>query len=342
MLGPVITSAVYPSPRRRSIGTTRPVSPGWRADSSTTSVRSAGAGRMPSISAASCALAAQKSNWASASSVSRRRVPFAATSADSSSRIRPSSSSTAAWASRQALPSSTITSGSTNSVCAAARRVVDDALDAAPRLGPDRDDVAAVAERDDRLLEGAAQLRAHQGVQAAAEPVVGDAHGAAQRAQPRRRGVQQLAQRDRSCAPACSAAPAADGAGGRGRAGAAGAPRRGIVASRAAASSVSAISRNCCGSSRPPRTARPTQGSMSCAAPMPTPGRSWSSARAWSVSSRPRATMTGSADGTSVSARRRDGSNDVFSARRARTAGNSSSAIDRASTSAPVPATARR
>ena len=117
VLGPVMTSAVYPSPRRRSIGTTRPVRPGWRAERRTTSVRSASAGRTPSISAASCALAAQKSNWAIASRVSRRSVPLAATSAESSSRMRPTSSSTAAWASRQALPSSTTTSGSTNSVC---------------------------------------------------------------------------------------------------------------------------------------------------------------------------------------------------------------------------------
>ena len=79
-------------------------------------MRSDAAGRIPSSSAASCALAAQKSNWARASSVSRSSVPLAPTSAESSSRILPSSSSTAACASRQALPSSTTTSGSTNSV----------------------------------------------------------------------------------------------------------------------------------------------------------------------------------------------------------------------------------
>ena len=46
----------------------------------------------------------------------------------------------------------------------------------------------------------------------------------------------------------------------------------------------------------------------------------------------PRATMTGSLDGSSVSARRRDGGNEVASASRARTAGNSSRTIERWST----------
>ena len=41
---------------------------------------------------------------------------------------------------------------------AAARGVVDDALDPAPCLGPDRDHVAAVAQGDERLLEGAAAV----------------------------------------------------------------------------------------------------------------------------------------------------------------------------------------
>ena len=49
--------------------------------------------------------------------------------------------------------------------------------------------------------------------------------------------------------------------------------------------------------------------------------------------------MTASADGTSASARRRDGSNEVFSASRARTAGNSSRAIERASISGRRPLT---
>ena len=78
---------------------------------------------------------------------------------------------------------------------AAARGVVDDALDPGPGLGLDRDDVAAVAQRDDRLLEGAAELRADERVQPPAQPVVGDPDGGPQPAQPRRRGVEQLADR---------------------------------------------------------------------------------------------------------------------------------------------------
>ena len=50
---------------------------------------------------------------------------------------------------------------------------------------------------------------------------------------------------------------------------------------------------------------------MSWAAPMPMPGRSSSSERAWSVSSSWRATTTGSALGSRASARRRDGGNEV-------------------------------
>ena len=78
---------------------------------------------------------------------------------------------------------------------AAARRVVDDALDPRPRLGLDRHHVAAVAQRDDRLLERAAQLRADERVQAPAQPVVGDPDGRAQAAQPRRGRVEQLPDR---------------------------------------------------------------------------------------------------------------------------------------------------
>ena len=78
---------------------------------------------------------------------------------------------------------------------AAARRVVDDALDPRAGLGLDRHDVPAVAERDDRLLERAAQLRADERVQAPPQPVVGDPHGRAQPAQARRGGVEQLPDR---------------------------------------------------------------------------------------------------------------------------------------------------
>src|SRR4029078_2628884 len=49
---------------------------------------------------------------------------------------------------------------------AAAARVVDDALDPRPRLGLHRDHVAAVAERDDRVLARTAPLRADERVYA--------------------------------------------------------------------------------------------------------------------------------------------------------------------------------
>ena len=78
---------------------------------------------------------------------------------------------------------------------AAARGVVDDPLDAAAGLRLDRDHVAAVAERDDRLLERAAQLRADERVEPPPETVVGDADGGAQATETRRRGVEQLSDR---------------------------------------------------------------------------------------------------------------------------------------------------
>ena len=78
---------------------------------------------------------------------------------------------------------------------AAARRVVDDALDPRPRLGLDRDDVAAVAERDDRLLEGAPELGADERVQPSPEPVVGDPDGRAQATETGRGRVEQLPDR---------------------------------------------------------------------------------------------------------------------------------------------------
>ena len=72
----------------------------------------------------------------------------------------------------------------------------------------------------------------------------------------------------------------------RARAGAAAARRRGRVASRAVASSVSAISRNCAGLEAA-AAGRALDRPARCRgrAPIPTPGRSSRSARAWSVSS---------------------------------------------------------
>ncbi len=79
---------------------------------------------------------------------------------------------------------------------AAAGLVMDDAPDLALGVCPDRDDVAAVAERDDGLLEGAAQLAAvDQLLQARAQPLVRDAHAASQAAQRRRGAVEDLARR---------------------------------------------------------------------------------------------------------------------------------------------------
>ena len=92
------------------------------------------------------------------------------------------------------------------------------------------------------------------------------------------------------------------------------------------------MSRNCCGSRRPPRAARSIALADVAGPAMPTPGRSSSSDRASSVSSRPRVTSTGSDRGTRASARRRLGANEVRSASRARTSGNSRISIERGST----------
>ena len=75
VFGPVTTSAVYPSPSRMSIGTTRPVRPGWRRRQEDHLRPIGGLARgSPSISAASVAFAAHRSKRASASSVSRSAV----------------------------------------------------------------------------------------------------------------------------------------------------------------------------------------------------------------------------------------------------------------------------
>ena len=78
----------------------------------------------------------------------------------------------------------------------AARRVVDDALDPAARLGLDRDHIAAVPQRDERLLERPARrLGLDEGLEAPAQPVVGDPYRGPQPAETRRRAVEQLADR---------------------------------------------------------------------------------------------------------------------------------------------------
>ena len=138
-------------------------------------------------------MAAQKSNWASASSVSSSSVAVGADErrqlvedaalllVDGRLGLAPG---VAQLDDHQRLDEQRL---------AAARRVVDDALDLGPRLGPDRDDVAAVAERHDRLLERAAELRPDERVQPPPEPVVGHADRGPERAQAGRGGVEQLA-----------------------------------------------------------------------------------------------------------------------------------------------------
>ena len=63
------------------------------------------------------------------------------------------------------------------------------------------------------------------------------------------------------------------------------------------------MARNCSASRRPLTGCPPDRrGAMSCAAPMPTPGRSWRRSPGRSVPSSQRATITGSFDGSSASA----------------------------------------
>ena len=72
---------------------------------------------------------------------------------------------------------------------------MDDALDPGPGLGLDRHDVAAVAQRHDRFLEGVPELGADEGIQAAPQPVVGHPDRGAQAPEPRRGRVEHLADR---------------------------------------------------------------------------------------------------------------------------------------------------
>ena len=71
------------------------------------------------------------------------------------------------------LPASTIGSGSMNSVCAAGRLVVHDALDLAALVGLDGQDVAAVALGDDGVLQRRPH-RVEQRLKLAHHPVAGD------------------------------------------------------------------------------------------------------------------------------------------------------------------------
>ena len=77
----------------------------------------------------------------------------------------------------------------------AARLVVDDAPDPALGIGPHRHHVAAVAQRDERLLQGPREVRVDERLEPAAQPFVGQPHRPAQAAQRRRGRVEDLAGR---------------------------------------------------------------------------------------------------------------------------------------------------
>ena len=68
-----------------------------------------------------------------------------------------------------------------------------DALDSRPCLGLDRHHIATVAERDDRLLKGAAELRPDERVEPSSQAVVGDPDRRPEPAQPGRRRIEHLA-----------------------------------------------------------------------------------------------------------------------------------------------------
>ena len=191
---------------------------------------------------------------------------------------------------------------------AASRLVVDDALDPGLGIGPDGHDVAAVAQRDDAAPGARRRARAwtscssrRAGARRRCAPV-----GAGHRARARRcRGSRRpgrcsarVVVADRRQRLGCAATGRGAGGGHWRRASA----RRPAATRVVAMASSSARHR---GGRR--GRARPTAGPMSRAPPTPTSGRSESSSRAWSVSSRRRVTTMGSVDGSSASASRRDG-----------------------------------
>ena len=331
VLGPVTMSARKSVPSSTSIGTTRPVSPGWRAPRRTISARAEGSARTASISSARRAFALQKSNRARASSVSLMRP---------------------AWLRDEGrqLVEDPLDLGGLGQLCLApgiaeldgherldeerlpaAGRVVDDPLDAAPGIGPHRDHVAPVAEGDDRVLEGAAHVaRVDELLEPCPQALVGVARRPAQGAQAGRRRVEQL--------PGRVEAPLERRAQARQRMEA---PRE-LVEERSPVFRQEVAQARCSferlGDLGELDRIEPTAaggaihgGPTSCAPPMPALGRSASRARTCDVSSRPISTSTGSADGRSASARRRPGGNPVAAARRSRTRGNSRRAIDLAS-----------
>ena len=214
-----------------------------------------------------CALAAHRSKRASASSVSRSGPALAATSADSSSRMRAISSGLGDLRLAPGVAELDRDERLDEQGLAAARRVVDDALDPRPGLGLDRDDVAAVAQGDDRLLEGAAELRADERVEPSAQPVVGDPDGRPEAAQPRRGRVEQLPDRVEAAGERAAQRRQRVQLASRGRAAAAAARRR--ATSRAAPSHRACRRSRGTGPGRGARRGPPARSPGRCRAPPP-------------------------------------------------------------------------
>ena len=157
VLGPVMTSARKSVPSRMSIGTTRPVRPGWRAESSSNAIVG--------------------STWSRSHGVQLGREPRAGdpeVEASPGRRASRRAASACCGDERRQLVEDALLFGLGLELrlapgvaqlddderldeqrLAAARLIVDDALDAALGVGPDRHDVAAVAQGDDRLLQRA-------------------------------------------------------------------------------------------------------------------------------------------------------------------------------------------
>ena len=195
VFGPVTTRAVNPSPSRTSIGTTRPVRPGWRADRRMTSERFGGLGARRVHLARELGLGGPEVELGEGA---ERLAQRPGVRADQRRQLVEDALDLRLLGGLRLAPRVAELDDDQRldeQRLAAARRVVDDALDPALRLGPDRHHVAAVAERDDRLLEGVAELRGDERVEAAAEPIEGDADGGAQAAEAGRGRVEQLARR---------------------------------------------------------------------------------------------------------------------------------------------------
>ena len=181
VLGPVITSARTSSPNRMSIGTTRPVSPGWRADRSSTSsvvTRLWADGAQLVAQPRPCDPEVERRQdgerlveRVGLSLDERRQLVEDALllCLDRQLRLAPGVAQLDhdEWLDEDRL--------------ATPRLVVDDALDAPALVGADRDDVAAVAQGDQRLLQDAGELgTVDERLESRPQPLVGDADRAAE------------------------------------------------------------------------------------------------------------------------------------------------------------------